>query len=30
MLFAYSVFYLFAIFAALLADGIVGRLGSAW
>ena len=28
VLFAYSVFYLFAIFAALLADGIVGRLGA--
>ena len=26
-LFAYSIFYLFAIFAALLADGVVGRLG---
>ncbi len=30
MLFAYSVFYLFAIFAALLADGIVGRIGGVW
>ena len=30
VLFAYSVFYLFAIFAALLADGIVGRIGAAW
>ena len=27
VLFAYSVFYLFAIFAALLADGIIGRIG---
>src|SRR5690606_24844621 len=30
LLFAYSVFYLFAIFAALLADGIVGRIGGMW
>ena len=30
LLFAYSVFYLFAIFAALLADGIVARLGGVW
>jgi protoheme IX farnesyltransferase len=30
VLFAYSVFYLFAIFAALLADGIVGRIGGTW
>jgi len=30
MLFAYSVFYLFAVFAALLADGIVGRAGGIW
>ncbi len=30
MLFGYSVFYLFAIFAALLLDGIVARLGGLW
>lgn len=30
MLFGYSVFYLFAIFAALLLDGIVARLGGVW
>lgn len=30
VLFGYSVFYLFAIFAALLADGVVGRIGSIW
>ncbi|RIK87592.1 MAG: protoheme IX farnesyltransferase [Hyphomicrobiales bacterium] len=30
LLFAYSVFYLFAIFAALLADGIIARLGGWW
>ena len=29
VLFTYSVFYLFAVFAALLADGIVGRIGAA-
>ncbi len=30
MLFGYSVFYLFAIFAALLLDGVVARLGGLW
>jgi len=30
MLFGYSVFYLFAIFAALLLDGVVARLGGIW
>ena len=29
-LFAYSLFYLFAIFAALLADSIAARFGGVW